>query len=110
MILFNNKILSINGEDHLLDFQIYEMSIYNDQVVVLFHPDEGLNMQGQFPNLVCFAFDGHKKWTADLPTSNNGDVYYKIVSKNPLIVNSMQSYQCQIDIGTGKILKRDFYK
>ena len=110
MISFNDKKLNINGNEYTLDYTIYDACEFDDRVIVLFHPDEGIKMPDQFANLVSFTLNGQKEWTANLPTSSNADVYYKITSKTPLIVNSMQSYKCKIDLSTGKILKADFYK
>jgi ABC-type transport system substrate-binding protein len=49
-------------------------------------------------------------WTAELPTTNTGDSYYRIVSYRPLVAYSICSYECEIDLDTGRILRRSFFK
>lgn len=110
MISFRDDILNLNGKDYKLDYRIYDVREYDDQVVVLFHPDEGLNVPGQFANLVSFTLDGQKKWAAEFPTADSVHVYCKIVSSTPLCVLSMASYSCEINLATGKVVKADFYK
>ena len=110
MVTFEGKTLIIEGKRHLLDYLISDLCEFKNHIVVLFDPDEGLNISGQFNNLASFSYDGNKRWVADSPTSSGVHAYYKIASKNPLIGYSMASYRCQIDPCTGAILESEFYK
>jgi len=53
---------------------------------------------------------GQILWTAELPTTDPGDRYYKIPSSDPLTAYSVRSYDCVIDRHTGYILERVFTK
>lgn len=62
-------------------------------------------------NLLCYTPDGSLLWKAELPTGDSvEDYYYQISSRSPLVVNSFSSYRCEIDVVTGKILRKEFYK
>lgn len=62
-------------------------------------------------NLICYTSEGIVLWKAELPTGDSdGDYYYRVSSRSPLVVNSFSSYRCEIDVATGKILRKEFYK
>ncbi|QPJ63677.1 MAG: hypothetical protein G3M70_02010 [Candidatus Nitronauta litoralis] len=81
-------------------------------------PNENLGKEEQFKNLFGYNLEGKQLWVAELPTSKKADVYYKIKKKRntlspwtfSLIAYSFCSYECEIDIKTGKIIKSVFYK
>jgi len=116
MISFDEKVININGNPHTLDYPIGEAYEYKDRVVVLYHPDAGLKMSGPFHNLICLDMDGKKLWTAefpdysDYPRHSNADVYYSLISNNPLKADSFSSYWCEFDLSTGKNVKQVFHK
>lgn len=84
--------------------------VVGDLLVVLYAPSSESGKVGQFPNLVAFNDDGRLVWTAELPTRETGDCYYRVVSHEPLIANSVRSYQCIIDPQTGKLQSKEFVK
>ena len=62
-------------------------------------------------NLFCYSPEGIVLWKAEHPTGDNAeDYYYRISSHLPLVVNSFSSYRCEIDLSTGKIIRKDFFK
>ena len=77
---------------------------------VLHDPDSRAEKYGQFPNLIAIDRSGTTVWTAELPTKESGDAYYRIASAEPLIVYSVFSYSCRIDPQTGKIEEKRFFK
>ena len=110
MIAYTKNRLEIDGETWTLEFSVLDAFEFCDGIIVLFHPDEGIKMSGQFANLVCLAKTGEKKWVAELPTVKSADAYYRISSREPLVVNSFCSYRCEIDLSTGKIIQKRFTK
>ena len=54
--------------------------------------------------------NGEIAWVAELPTEKKMDVYYKISHRKPLIAYSFSSYECEIDINNGKIIRKEFDK
>lgn len=106
----NNNLLTTDIKVEL-DYKIlvaYEAT--ENTIIVLLDPDSNLSKFGQFNNLVALDKEGKEKWTAELPTTTSGDCYMQIVSREPLVVDSFSSYRCQIDLETGKIEQKRFYK
>lgn len=82
----------------------------NASLVVLFDSDARLEKFGQFPNLIAVDESGKRLWVAELPTTKTGDHYYRIASTEPLVAYSFSSYDCEIDVDTGRIRTREFTK
>lgn len=80
------------------------------KVIVLFDPDEYIPKVGQFNNLIALDINGNKLWEAELPTTETGDCYFKILSNSPIKAKSFKSYNCEIDVDTGKIISKEFTK
>lgn len=109
-VTFSGRTIFADGKNTDLEYPILDAFGLKDKVIVLFHPDAYTEKFGQFPNLVAVTFDGERVWTAELPTHQSGDRYYKIASRSPLVVYSIYSFECEIDESTGKIKKGIFYK
>jgi hypothetical protein len=109
-IRFVERELFIDGIRHELRFPIVDAFEHDGMVVVLFDPDSPADSFRPFHNLVAVDSDARLKWEAELPTSNPGDRYYRISSREPLLVYSAQSYDCVIDISTGRIVRKEFTK
>jgi hypothetical protein len=102
--------LFIDGTRHEMPYPIDYAIEYGDSVVILFDPDSADEGNGRFHNLVAVDRSGKVRWTADLPTADPGDRYYKIASNDPLTAYSVRSYDCVIDQSSGRILERTFTK
>jgi hypothetical protein len=109
-INYSDNVLKIDDTTVILPYEIHEVFESHQVVVVLLNPDANLGIDGQYKNLIAYNLSGVKLWEADLPTTKKSDVYWKIASKTPLIAYSFSSYACEIDIATGRILKKVFYK
>ena len=109
-ISFENNVLHIDSNSFSLDHNIEEAFAIEDRIIVLFDPDANMGNEGQFRNLLCLQADGKVRWVAELPTEKSTDVYYKVAKRNPLIVYSFCSYECEIDIATGRIRTKAFTK
>jgi hypothetical protein len=109
-IRFLERELFIDGARHELPYPIDSAIEYEDSVIILFDPDCADEGNGRFHNLVAFDRSGRALWTAELPTTDPGDRYYKVPSSEPLIAYSVRSYDCVVDRHTGRILERTFSK
>lgn len=109
-VTFLERELFIEGIRYEMQFPIDDAFEQGGSVVVLFDPDSPVESYRPFHNLVSVDSEGRVRWEAELPTSNPGDRYYKISSREPLIAYSTQSYDCVIDPSTGRILSKEFTK
>jgi len=99
------------GEESLeMQLPVIEAVLHDNKIIVLLDPDSRAEKYGQFPNLIAIDRSGTTVWTAELPTKESGDAYYRIASAEPLIVYSVFSYSCRIDPQTGKIEEKRFFK
>jgi len=59
-------------------------------------------------NLKAFSPTGTALWDAELP--EDADYYHRIVSADPIEVESFSSFRCRIDPKDGKIVSKNFLK
>lgn len=109
-INYSDNVLKIDDTTVVFPYEIYEVFESHQAVIVFLNPDANLGTEEQYKNLIAYNLNGVKLWEAELPTTKKSDVYWKIASKTPLIAYSFSSYACEIDIATGRILKKVFYK
>jgi hypothetical protein len=95
-----------------LPFPLWAAEIFGDLVVVLFHPDGGLDSVGQFHNLRAYRPDGFEEWAAELPTSTSSDCFVSLTVGDLRAVHarSFSGYRCMIDSRTGDLLTTEFTK
>ena len=106
-----SQVLFVNEVQLNLDYPVSEAFLIESKIIVLFDPDSNLQRFGQFANLIALDAQTHDLiWTSELPTTETGDAYYKITSRKPLVAFSVCSYSCEIDLETGKISNKTFYK
>ena len=108
-VSFSGNTLTISGVDHTLEYPILDARQVDGLTVVLFRP-EAFRGGGQFRNLVGLDGHGDECWKAELPTNMGMDAYVQIVSEAPLTVDSYCSYRCEIDVTTGKVTTKEFFK
>jgi hypothetical protein len=89
---------------------ILQAFMIEKKVIVLYDPDSYRESFGQFPNLVAFSLDGQRIWTAELPTHESGDCYYRAYLNDGLMADSWKSFSCKLDEFSGKIVSKTFYK
>ena len=106
---FDGNRITTNSGSFKVKSEIIDAYIFHQKVVILMDPDVGSRKWGQSHNLIFCDFQGNQLGFAKFPTSKS-DYYYKIISRNPLKALTLSSYECEIDIDTGDILKKDFYK
>lgn len=110
---FEGKMIKTNTFSKELDYLIQDV-IYleKDQICIVLY-DRGSNIRkwGQFPNIICLNRKGEKIWTAELPTSDTGDSYIRMkLKEGNLFADAWGSFTCEIDIATGKIINKIFFK
>ncbi|MFC1748567.1 hypothetical protein ACFL2V_07140 [Pseudomonadota bacterium] len=109
-ISYSKNSVTIAGVTITLEHVVLIAFELKGKVIVLFDPDEYIPKFGQFNNFIALDLEGAKMWEAELPTTETGDCYFKVSSREPLIVNSYKSYVCEIDSDTGKIISKNFTK
>ena len=107
----DKKHLKIGNNDVIFDYSISKYLIHKNFVIILLDYGENLVRWGQFPNLFCANEEKGIIWKAELPTSETGDSYFDIkIKNNDLHAYSVCSYDCIMDIETGKIISSEFTK
>lgn len=118
-VAYEGKNLTIDQQVCSMPYEVREAFALKDKIIVLIDPNSYLTDpdyskerrrgDNPFRNLIALSLDGKAVlWEAEFP--DKVDYFYKIISKEPLVVNSFSSYRCEIDINTGKIIKKLFYK
>jgi hypothetical protein len=100
---FEGKDLIISKRRFQMDYPIKDIVEYDDLIVILYEYSsfEGV---GQFSNLFAVDRDGNEIWRADHPTTDSSSAYVRITSSDPLVVSNFTSYQCTIDVNSGRIV------
>lgn len=106
----DGSTVSVDGLSVHMDYPVREAFEVDGVNVVLLDPDADLGKQGQYRNLIGIRPDGTTLWRANLPTDRRSDAYCRIASRAPLVVSSFSSYDCEIDVRTGRVIRADFYK
>ena len=109
-ISFHGTHLNVGDTSWEVTHPILQAFVLDRKIIVLYDPDSHRESFGQFPNLVAFTFDGEQIWTAELPTQESGDSYYRAYLSDGLIADSWKSFLCKIDESSGRILSKVFYK
>ena len=109
------KVRLPDGRYIEVEHQVKTAHWVDDKALVLYDADAywqdfGSLQFGQFPNLVAYDAEGNKLWTAELPTNESSDCYVELVSMQPLVAYSWKSFECTIDLKTGKIISREYVR
>ncbi len=109
-VSFSGRTLDVKGKSIELEYPVRDAFMLGDKIIVLFDPNAYIEKFGQFRNLIALTEDGDRLWSAELPTNQSGDTYFRVSSRNPLVANSFHSFDCEIDESTGRIRKKVFTK
>ena len=109
-ISFLKNIVEASGKKVALEHEVISAFESSGKIIVLFDPDAHIPKFGQFNNLIALNYNLERLWEAELPTNKTGDCYYSLISKDPLIALSYESYTCEVDINTGRIVNKEFTK
>ena len=108
-ISFSGSEVSVSGRTWRVSYPVTQAVLVGDRVLVLYDYMAGPRYR-QFQNLEAFTLDGVRLWTAEHPTSETADSYVSIKSVSPLRVSSFASYDCTLDIESGRLLESAFTK
>jgi len=105
-------ILKIDSKSVRMDFMVRDAFWSGGKAVVLLDPgaflDEpsGARKRSRDPvkNLRAYEPSGKLVWEAEQPEVN--DHYYLIESREPLVALSFSAYRCDLDLKSGKILRK----
>jgi len=113
-----SRELLIDDKPIELEYRVLDAFELNGKAIVLLDPDaylqdpgygkERRRGDGALRNLRAMSLSGELLWEAELPEA--ADYYYRIVDRHPLTALSFSSYRCQIDVATGRIVHKEFYK
>lgn len=106
-VQISDRTIEVDGRRLRLDYPVKDAFCEGDRILVLFEPDAASKT---FPNLVCFDLEDARIWEAELPDPRRQDVYYRVSSWRPLVVNSFSSYKVEIDPASGRIVGKEFVK
>lgn len=109
-VAFEGRTLRIGSLEVELEFPIAEAFACGDIVIVLLRHDADSRTFGQFPNLVGLTERGERSWVAELPTTDSGDTYVSVSSRQPLVATSWSCHRCTLDPRSGRIVGRVFTK
>lgn len=114
----NGCTLIIDGKSLSMQYDIRDAFVSDGRIIILIDPNAYLKdpayskerRRGLNPlkNLFALSMNGKLVWEAEFP--EGADYYYSIESRLPLTVKSFSSYRCVIDVDTGKIKAKEFYK
>ena len=99
----------VAGEYWDLERPILDAHRIGDKIVVVFDY-MSFPRDKQARNLMAFDLQKNHLWTAEHPTNGTGDTYIQILSEEPLRVSNFASFDCRIDLETGKLLDAEFTK
>ncbi|MBI5684029.1 MAG: hypothetical protein HZC54_03015 [Verrucomicrobia bacterium] len=99
----------IDGEYWDFERPILDARRIGDRIVVVFDY-MAFPRNAQARNLMAFDLQKKHLWTAEHPTNQTSDTYVKIVSEEPLRACNFASFDCHIDLETGRLLHAEFTK
>ncbi len=105
-------ILKIDGKSVRMDFMVRDAFWSGGKAVVLLDPgaflDEpsGTRKRSRDPvrNLRAYEPSGKLLWEAEQPEVD--DHYYLIESREPLVALSFSAFRCDLDLKSGRILRK----
>src|SRR5688572_1971950 len=99
----------VTGRTWRVPYPIAQAVLAGERVLVLYDYMAGPRHR-QFQNLEAFTLEGVRLWTAEHPTSTTADAYVSINSVSPLRASSFASYDCTLDVESGRLLESVFTK
>jgi hypothetical protein len=108
-VSFSGSEVIVAGRTWRVPYPVAQAVLVGERVVVLYDYKAGPRHK-QFQNLEAFTFDGVRLWTAEHPTSTTADAYVRITSVSPLRVSSFASFDCTLDVESGRLLEAAFKK
>ena len=110
-VSFDENRLFVGSEQiATFDYPIRDAFANDTFLIVMLNKDAYPKETRRCENLLAVDLKGQTIWVAQLPTTSGLDAYYRIESRKPLVAYSIASYDCRIDLRTGAIERKEFYK
>lgn len=113
-VTHDGDIVRIQGRPVRMDFIVRDAFWAGDRAVVLLDANAYLDnptygaqrrrSRDPIRNLRAYAPSGELLWQAELPEFE--DHYYMIESREPLVALSFSGHRCDVDVATGRIVKK----
>ena len=108
----DGDIIKIDGKPVRMEYLVRDAFWADGKAIVMLDPgvflDEpgGTRKRSRHPvkNIRAYAPSGELQWEAEQPELD--DHYYLIESREPLVALSFSAYRCDLDLKSGKILKK----
>ena len=108
----DGDIIKIDGKPVRMEHIVRDAFWADGHAVVLLDPGAFLDepggarkrSRGPVKNLRAYKPSGELLWEAEQPEVD--DHYYKIESREPLVALSFSAYRCDLDLKSGKIVKK----
>jgi hypothetical protein len=110
----DGDIVRIQGRPVRMDHMVRDAFWAGDRAVVLLDPSAYLDnptygaqrrrSRDPIHNLRAYAPSGEMLWQAEQPEFE--DHYYMVESREPLVALSFSGHRCDLDLASGKILRK----
>jgi len=109
----DGDIVSIDGKPVRMDHIVRDAFWADGRAIVLLDPSVFLDdpaygsrktPRDPIQNLRAYSPAGELQWQAQQP--NRDDHYYMIESRAPLVALSFSAFRCNIDLASGRILRK----
>jgi hypothetical protein len=108
----DGDMIKIDGKPVRMEHMVRDAFWADGKAVVLLDPGAFLDAPGgarkrprdPIKNLRAYAPTGKLLWEAEQPEVD--DHYYKVESREPLVALSFSAYRCDLDLESGRILKK----
>jgi len=112
VVAHDGDIIRIDGKPVRMEYLVRDAFWADGKAIVMLDPgvflDEpgGTRKRSRHPvkNIRAYAPSGELQWEAEQPELD--DHYYLIESREPLVALSFSAYRCDLDLKSGKILKK----
>ncbi|HEX9706101.1 MAG TPA: hypothetical protein VGA24_00520 [Steroidobacteraceae bacterium] len=117
-VTHDGDIVKIDGKPVRMKYMVRDAFWADGRAVVLLDPDAYLDdvaygkarrrSRDPVHNLRAYSPSGELLWQAEQPEAD--DHYYRIESRQPLVALSFSAYRCDLDLASGRILKKHHLK
>jgi hypothetical protein len=113
----DGDIVKVAGRALRMEYMVRDAFWADDRAIVLLdptafldHPAYGSRKRSRNPvhNLRAYSPSGKLLWQAEQPELD--DHYYMIENQAPLVALSFSAFRCDVDLETGRILRKESLK
>jgi hypothetical protein len=115
-VIHDGDTVRIDGKPVRMEYMVRDAFWAGGRAIVLLNPDAFLDAPGgarkrsrnPVHNLRAYLPSGALQWQAEQPELD--DHYYLIESREPLVALSFSAYRCDLDLKSGRILRKQKLK